>query len=53
MKTKNVVINDKKTIREIEKKLEKEHVESMKKMNEEIQALLKKYNLRRIEDGPL
>lgn len=44
MKTKNVIINDSKTIRETEEILEKEHIESMKKVNEEIQALLKSYD---------
>lgn len=41
MKIENVIINYEKTVREIEKELEKEHVESMKKVYEEIQVLLK------------
>ena len=42
METNNVIINDLKTIREIEKKLEQEHIESMKQVNEEIQKMLEK-----------
>lgn len=42
MKTESVIINDKIVIREIEKKLEQEHIESMKQVNNEIQKMLKR-----------
>ena len=40
MKIISVIIDDLKLIREIEKKLEQEHIASMKKANEEIQKML-------------
>jgi hypothetical protein len=50
MKTESVIINDCNTIREIEKKLEAEHVESMKQANEEIRKMLEGSSLNEVKN---
>ncbi len=50
MNTENVIINDYHTIREIEKKLEAAHVESMKQVNEEIRKMLEGSSLNKVKE---
>lgn len=39
MKTESVIINDKEKIREVEKKLEEEHIEALKQVDLELQSI--------------
>ena len=45
MKTKPVLINDLKIIQQVEKKIQQEHTESLKKVQKEIQLMFAKMEL--------